>query len=319
MTNIKKQISQFCLCNKSGVALSEEERQSFWNWIDKLCKSKKVCFVFRGDDKLRMQFNVDATDIDLLSHRLFMLGEKGFAFWKQCNDNTEFIKNDSEDALEYVWKKFNEKVCKLKFEKENTLQRVARFLNENPEFEIYFGNEQNREAFMSFSQGKNSTKIKDYYLSLLHTIGKSGNGCSYFLSSSKSFKTACEFSKEENGIVIVGWVPKKGKKEKMITYNDMENNNMDVSGLGLPTFHEPVYSDQHEICLKCGLLPHYIIGYITQNKFIVNPEALSEWNDNIPIQGMNIDQKDFAEILEATNYGRAFYFNEGNYGFYPWI
>ena len=206
-------------------------------------------------------------------------------------------------------------MCKLNFRSEQTKQHVLHFLKCNPEIQQYFSNEQNRKSFECISDLpiEDRKKVADYYLSILHTIGKSANGKSFFLSASKNYMVADEF-KGANSIIIYGWLPQKGINNHIIKYIDVEKSSSFVKKIGLPTCNVPIYPEQREICIKCGLLPNYIIGFQHDNKFYINPNILkTQWHDNIVYDGLDIDQKNFNDLLTKSKYSQSFIYYDGDY------
>ena len=147
---------------------------------------------------------------------------------------------------------------------------------------------------------------------LFRSIGKSGNGESYFLSTSTKYSVADKF-KGDNNIIIYGWLPKKGIKKCIINYQDVGKYSQFVKSMELPTHQEPIYPEQCEICIKCGLLPHFIIGFQYDNRFYINPNTLKQWNDNIVYVGLDIGQEDFNDLFNATKLEQSFIFIDGNY------
>ena len=83
-----------------------------------------------------------------------------------------------------------------------------------------------------------------------------------------------------------------------------------------------IYPSEFEISLKGGLLPHYLIGYLSQNRGLedeieINPNFLdlsinsSDWIKD----GLPIDQSGFLDVLKKTNYTGSFWVNTiGDYG-----
>lgn len=290
-------------------AASKDEKECFLTIVNKLKSSRKVCFIYRGEENLREHYNVDLDNIPLLSHHIFMLGEKGLLFLK------EKLK-EQDNSFQFIWERFNIKVCNLNFTCENTRQHVSEFLDNNPEIKAYFSNDDNKESFMACEKlsDKERKEVADYYLSLLHTIGRSGNGKSYFLSSSKKKSIAKKFSKfKKEGIILYGWVPKKGINKTTIKYENIDVHDGFIKSLGLPTYGVPVYQDQEEICLKCGWLPHFILGFQYEKDFYINPAALKSWQDSIPYEGLDVDQSKFKEMLNNSNYCHSYIFYDGEY------
>ena len=288
---------------------TQKEIDSFILFVKRLKSSKRVRFIYRGDSNIIKQYKTDSSNLPSLAIDIFCLGDKGRYFFKN-----KLLGINSVFSL--IWDKFHNTVCKLNFDSEGTMEHVSDFLNKNPMFNDYFSDEHNKEHFENFSQLSidKANEVADYYLAILHTIGKSGNGKSYFLSSSTNYLVAEEF-KGDNNIIIYGWLPKKGLKDRVIKYIDVEKNSPFVKSLNLPTCQVPIYPKQSEICIKCGLLPHYIIGFQHNNRFYINPNTLKQWNDNIVYEGLEIDQKSFNDLLNSTKLKQSFIFYDGNYYF----
>lgn len=287
---------------------SQKEQQQFFSFIKSLKSSKRVRFVFRGNSNIIKYYDTDVDNIPLLSHCIFCIGDKGCYFLQK-----KLI--DFKEIFPVIWNKFNDKVCKLNFRSEQTKQHVLHFLKCNPEIQQYFSNEQNRKSFECISDLpiEDRKKVADYYLSILHTIGKSANGKSFFLSASKNYLVADEF-KGTNSIIIYGWLPKKGINNHIIQYIDVEKSSSFVKKIGFPICNVPIYPEQREICIKCGLLPNYIIGFQHDNKFYINPNILkTQWHDNIVYDGLDIDQKNFNDLLTKSKYSQSFIYYDGDY------
>ena len=302
---IIKQIDSLQIYN-CEQKLNSIEKQLLLDFIGYLKQSKKIRFIYRGDCKIREHYNVDISDITLLSHYIFAIGEKGSFFLKKK-------KKKELNQFEFIWNKLNKKICELRFETESNTQKVCTFLRNNDELNSFFSNNQNKELFLNCANLDKKTQIKviDYYIALLHTIGKSGINNSYFLSSTIDRQVADKFKKE--GIVLYGWIPKKGFKDCVISYEDINTEDSIIKQLGLPIYKIPVYPDQKEICLKCGLLPHYIIGFQYQHKFYVNSNVFNKWDENVIYTGFNINQHNFNHILRKTNYKYEYIFCDGEY------
>ncbi len=114
----------------NGKEASEEELNSLNNFICHLKSSRKVCFIYRGENNLSNHYNTSLGNISLLSQEIFLLGEKGRSFFgsPKLYDN----------VFQFLWDKFNGKVCELKFENSNTLEQVSTFLKENPSIKNYW-------------------------------------------------------------------------------------------------------------------------------------------------------------------------------------
>lgn len=287
--------------------LTQSEFNDLKLLIGKLKSSRRVRFIYRGDSNVFDQYKVDSKDVTLLAHYIFCLGAKSLCFFQN-----KYVDRNSIFSL--IREKFHNKVCKLDFTSGGTIERVSEFLKENPMLNNYFSDESNKDHFESLSllSVSKANKVVDYYLSILHTIGKSGNGESFFLSSSTNYLVADKF-KGDNNIIIYGWLPKRGIKYRIINYKDIEKNSLFIKSLNLPTYQVPLYPEQSEICIKCGLLPQYIIGFQYGTKFYINPNTLKPWNDDIMYDGLDIDQKEFNDLFNATKLKKSFVFCDGNY------
>ena len=290
-----------------GSMATQTEIDRFVLFIQKLKSSRRVRFIYRGNSNIVEQYNIDTSDMPLLASRIFCLGDKGRYFFQN-----KLVDRNSIFSL--IWEKFHNKVCQLKFASYATIERMKEFLKENSMLNNYFSDEHNKEHFEGLSRLSvvEANKVSDYYLSILHTIGKSGNGESYFLSSSTNYLVADKF-KGDNNIIMYGWLPRKGLKNRIIKYNDAEINNIFIKSFNLPTYQFHIYPEQSEICIKCGLLPHYIIGFQHNKRFYINPNTLKQWNDNIVYEGLDLDQKEFNDMFKATKLKQSFIFIDGNY------
>ena len=292
---------------KNNQELLKNEKQKFFEFINRLKQSRKIQFIYRGDSKLREHYKVEVSDVTLLSHYIFAIGEKGYFFLKKH-------RKKETNQFQFIWNKLNEKICELRFESESNKQIVCEFLGKNVELKDFFSTAQNKEQFLNCDRldEKQRKQVIDYYIALLHTIGKSGIDDSYFLSSTLD-KNIAEYFKN-GGIVIYGWLPKKGQKDCMISYEDINGYNNTIEQLGLPIYEVSLYPEQKEICLKCGLLPNYIIGFQYEQNFYINPAIIeTEINDKLITHGFDILQKDFNNTYNKTNYKKHFIFYDGIY------
>lgn len=292
---------------KNNTKIKREDKNKFFEFIRCLKSSRKVRFIYRGESNLNEHYGTDARNISLLSQYVFMIGEKSRTFLENRCEQYDNI-------FEFIWDKFFNKVCKMNFESDGTRTKVEQFLNDNPELRGYFSDERNRSTFIDNNKRpiKEQKVIVDYYLALLHTIGKSGNARSYFLSSSTECSVAHEF-KYKNGIILYGWIPRQGLKDKVISYEGIGECNDLIASFKLPIYQVPIYPEQKEICLKFGWLPHFIIGLQYQDRFYINPNSLKLWCNEIVYNGLDVDQSCFMEIFNKTNYECFYLFVDGRY------
>lgn len=100
------------------------------------------------------------------------------------------------------------------------------------------------------------------------------------MSVTTDFKTANQFAQD---VIIYGWVPQNIiYRNTLSIFSSIEyvitDNKSSIKQLGLPYCAMPVYPDQKEISLRCGLLPHFIIGFKIDKKFYVNPAIFVTMN-----------------------------------------
>ena len=104
-------------------------------------------------------------------------------------------------------------------------------------------------------------------------------------------------------VEIVGWTSKKDINKYGKDF--FQNKNSEIKALGFPIISHAVFPTQKEITYKCGILPHFIIGYIyNQGKnFEINPCVFKKQNfSTVSETGLPIDQSEFYKKLNQTNY-----------------
>jgi hypothetical protein len=89
-----------------------------------------------------------------------------------------------------------------------------------------------------------------------------------------------------------------------------------------------VYPEQKEIALRCGILPHFIIGFKAGRNFYVNPaifrsmdnmekldtfRKLCTFKRSIICNGLEVDQTNFEEFCRKTNFKRFYTFDGNEY------
>ena len=123
---------------------------------------------------------------------------------------------------------------------------------------------------------------------------------------------------KKDGIMIVSWIPITERRNLIIKYNEVNKLNKEIEKMELPYYVTPPYIEQKEICVKCGLLPQYIIGYSLDDSFIVNKHLLTNLDmardlNSIINDGIKINQERINEILKETKYKRGFICIDGYY------
>lgn len=286
-----------------GKILNNKDKGEFYSFLESL---KGSSIVYRGlnGDYLRRIYNTDTRNLPLLSELLFLYGDKGKAFCDEFKyDNN--INNTDDICFKLILSTLKET---FKYENNDSVnRRMPDFKRENCTAieEIISYDEQTWCEKIGRLSEKAKRNVKDYYISFLHTIGKAGYGnYSYFLSTTKKREQAERFRHwdAKTGIIIVGWT--NDKRIKCVDCHDLKEI---VSNYGFPTFDNPVYPEQKEITYKCGLLPHFIIGFYYKDKFEINPYIFDIDNiSDVRRNGLPVDQKDFLEKISKTNYKSYF-------------
>ncbi len=156
-----------------------------------------------------------------------------------------------------------------------------------------------------------------YYLSIAHTINSSEYRIvSSFVSTSTNSRVAEQFT---GNVTIYGWVPESSMQKDIKTIDYVITKyGFNIKRLGLPYCETPVYPEQKEIALRCGILPHFIIGFKVKGKpnFYVNPAIFSSIDkmklDDIICDGLKVDQNGFEEFCNSHTKFKRFYTFDGN-------
>lgn len=319
MHELKSFLSNLLLKDSKGNAITDDSIPyvSFSTFIDSFCSAKNKTILYRGTKSIE-EYDADIFDISTFAKKMFTLGDKSHYF--EPNTHALFCIDDhSLELFEFIFEKLNDKLCGNKFNSQGTIAAINSFNQNNQGFFEFFSNGTNKTSFISLIDKLNDKEkehAKDYYLSLMHVVGKSLSPNSYMISTSKELKRAEEFKKD--GIIIVSWIPSSERHRKIIKYNDVNNTDLMIKRSGLPYYEVSPYSEQKEICVKGGLLPHYIIGYSLKDSFIVNPGLLSQISsaydlNRIIIEGIGIDQSKFKDVLKTTKYKGGFICIDGYY------
>ena len=230
-------------------------------------------FILRGesDDNLRSQYGTDTQNPTLLAKYLFMVGEKG----RLCWNNKEFLNPDDITPENF------RKICKAlkRYINEGCRGNTGRsfimrnFYDRNIDFCSALENTDDIEAKYAKLKSKERRAVNLFYLAIAHTINSYGyKKASSFVSATTNVNVAQEFTDD---VCIYGWVPKVPagvyrREYRTIDYVVTENEAV-VKQLGMPYCDTPVYPEQKEVTLRCGFLPHFIIGFKVKNCFYVNP------------------------------------------------
>ena len=321
MHQLKTFLSQLTTKTFYGEEIHKESNDylCFLDFIDKFCRATNRTILFRGSNPSTI-YNAELSELKCFSERIFMLGEKSHHFETNSDDGIS-IEDCSNRVFGIIFDKFHGDVCP------NKNQKVESFLNNNTEIKEFFSNVGNRTRFVSIIEKQNEpskSHIKDYYFSLLHTMNeiiavntknKSIKKNSYFISTTTKIKIAKQF---RHSIIIATWIPSCERNQQIIKSCDVNKYDYFIKEIGLPTYHVSPYPYQSEICIKGGILPHYIIGFSYKDSFIVNPHLLTQISASYDFEsllkdGISINQTSFDDEFQKTKYKERYLCIDGYY------
>ena len=280
---------------KDGIDLTTDEKEKFFLFLKEI---NGASFIYRGVNGkyLRRRYYADAGNIPLLSRLLFLYGDKGKSFCEKLIPDND-INNIERICFKSILNKLKETFTNKESNNNSVNNNMESFFNNNGTVisKLISTNEEEWCNRIESLSEKARRAIKDYYISFLHTIGKAGYGnYSYFLSTTKSKQVAGFFrnDNQENGITIVGWT-----NDKNIKCTNIANLENSVKECGFPVFDTAFYPKQQEVSYKCGLLPHFIIGY-HYNPYVLE---IKEMNGIRKI-GLPVNQEKFKDYLSKTNF-----------------
>ena len=289
-----------------GNPVSEEEKKILESFLNALFR---VSVVYRhvGDSYLEMQYRTRTNNIELLSEHIFLYGDKGKLFYEELDQKT-FNKDISEikdEVFSFIYKKYKKVFVEKALKSHKTIDAVNTFCKKEPSFVSFWSNMTEEEWLKRIDKldEKEKRKIKDYYVSLLHTVGLAGYGRnSYFLSTSRDMNIRNIMRWQNDGIEIVGWT--KISRKNVITYDKTEKLSVIVKSIGFPIVSHAIFPVQREITYKCGILPHYIVGYLYgKDSFEINPYILKKQDfGSVCEKGLDIDQTLFYQRLSEVGY-----------------
>ena len=289
-----------------GNPVSEEEKKILESFLNALFR---VSVVYRhvGDSYLEMQYRTRTNNIELLSEHIFLYGDKGKLFYEELDQKTlnKDISEIKDEVFSFIYKKYKKVFVEKALKSHKTIDAVDTFCKKEPSFVSFWSNMTEEEWLKRIDKldEKEKRKIKDYYVSLLHTVGLAGYGRnSYFLSTSRDMNIRNIMGWQNDGIEIVGWT--KISRKNVITYDKTEKLSVIVKSIGFPIVSHAIFPVQREITYKCGILPHYIVGYLYgKDSFEINPYILKKQDfGSVCEKGLDIDQTLFYQRLSEVGY-----------------
>jgi hypothetical protein len=313
--------SDYSLTTNKNI-LDLEQTSIFQQNINELNPSNSIK-IYRGNNRNNFRDWFNNHEVELISEKIFLVGEKGRNFLQQR-------KNDSKNLIQIEFNDNKSKVFKKIFSILNHIMNCPNFNLEfatnNSDFYNYFKKQENLNDFLSICESANQeakTMIIDHYLTFVHQHGENPYYLlSSYLSFSRNYSKANEFAgSREEKIILHGWLPIHRNTHKYCLTFDYLNDVKDyLKMLGFPVYFDTYYPDEKELTLKGGLLPHFIIGFeywesTNPKSFEVNPLLLSNYNlKNWIKNGLPIDQSGFWNTLKKTHYKRGYVVDySGNY------
>lgn len=319
----------------NGENLLQRELLQFWNFMNMLIGSRYTTFIIRGEsnENLRKQYNYDINTPDILAQCIFMAGEKGRICWteKKYLDPDDTSLENFQSICELLNSSINEGCRRGNVRRMHIMQD---FFTRNQEFCNAFENIDDLTIKYNQLAISGRRKVNLYYLSIAHTINSyKYQKASSFVSTTTSPQVADIFT---NDVSIYGWIPKTPVRSQMknqvksIEYV-IAKNKSDILDFGFPYCDTPVYPEQKEILLRCGILPHFIIGFNIKSSFYVNPAIFNSMNDieeinsfkklcefkrNLITNGLSVDQSDFEDFCRKTNFKRYYTYDGEIYQLY---
>lgn len=318
------------LFNGSGVKLTQLELLKFWEFYNLFVGSTFSRLIMRGesDENLAQQFYADTKNPVALAGCLFMTGEKA----RYCWNNNKFVDPDdaSTDNFNSICESLYHAIHDGACGKSKRAERIRAFCLNNAEFCKALKNISGIVKVYEGLSVSDRQAANLHYLSIIHTINSlEHNRVSGFISTTTDAQVADEFSED---CIIYGWVPKPPRVAAARRFRTIDiveaRNRKTLKQLGLPFPNTPVYPKQNEISIRCGLLPHFIIGFTAGRGFYVNPavflamdkmhelttfRALSSYKRDLQLGGLEVNQEGFEDFLRQTNFRRYFTFDGDEY------
>lgn len=265
-----------------------------------------VNVLYRGINKKYLSERLKKEDDEIsestLLKRLFYFGDKS----KHYFQNNEFLKRSKylKDINDNSISSNREIFSKLNNLSHSKNPKIIEFVNQNQAFFSFFKDSKNKEVFADGVR-KSGVKLRDYYLTILHTAGKIGiSEKSTLVSTSNNYGVAKSFPNSGADYIIV--YVSRG--------NSSTRKDDKVVNFGLPYLknQKSIFPEQYEITLRGALFPHNMLGVIhpKDENMTVNPYIFSEENKNIDLSknSLIIDQSTFEDDLkEMTTYTRWLY------------
>lgn len=280
----------------------------------------KLLVLFRGDNRYavgKRLFRGAVSEVAAFE-TLFYIGEKSKHFYKTNADNLRrlshfrHIEDTSSETYSYIYERITSALASSSWRTTNQKRRLIRFLEDNPNFVSFFQGH-NRDLFVGSCLAANTgrTRLRDYYLYLLHTLGRLGgiSDLSFFVSTSRDYDQSLRFAggnATDSQFVFLYFIPMPFADygvDKVTVQASAET----VSEVDLPTYSTEIYPEQREFAVKGGLFPHFLVGVIEPDKrrFVVNNHLFDNDNSDVyrnTVEGLRVNQSDFMSLLRRSGY-----------------
>ncbi|SFE64003.1 hypothetical protein SAMN05518672_108204 [Chitinophaga sp. CF118] len=310
----------------NGFPLTDEQRNHFFNCL-KTISQQSEALIYRGDkiDKLSKLYNADLKSYNQngLIFKISKAGAKGRYYTETTNDEHIGIELGmrSENPFDLIFKMMNIILTqKFSGKKEKLMNEFK--IREMSVFD-YFTDHQNAEHFseqISTFDPTTRTKIRDYYLGLLHNIDRSEFYLrSFFVSTTTNLRTAEGFADartgraNKNSLVFHGWIPREYSGVLRAPNNNMFESVIETRNVHLPRYKKLIFYNQNEIALKGAFSPNYMLGFHYWNNSAITMEinpAIFDVDGNWPGDELPINQEDFPEVFESSMYTQFLTVNE---------
>ena len=282
--------------------LSDSDLKIFDSFVD-LIKETSSKFVYRGE--CRVDKIYCCNNIDELLHKIFLIGCKGEHFWKQ--QSRYITKTICKKTFDQLFEDFSKILNRKDIKSVRTKEHLLQFWENNKCFCLYFSNPTNRQDMWNKVKALKQNerqKLLNYYLAILHGIGRVALPESPMISTSQKLDVAAQ-KYQKDGIIFISWIH-KGKQ--LVPVYDINSDFIFAKLLELPTCSPSVFPEDFEFCISYGLQPHKILGVIYKDYLYVNPNIFSTRRTLVDAikMGFYIDQTNFTEELKLTNFKRAF-------------
>ncbi len=322
-------LSRKRLLKSSGESLSQRELLKLWEFYNLIRGGGYSKLIMRGesDENLNRQFFVDTKDPVFLAEFLFMTGEKARFCWTE----KFFVdpENTSIENFERILKSLSHYIHDGRRGMGTRAGRLNEFVERNTAFCSALEDIPKIASAYRTLSDRDKIVANLNYLSISHTINSlKYKDASGLVSATTEPRVAARFAADA---MIYGWVPKNARKGRSrgrtIDYVAACSDET-LKRMGLPYPETAVYPEQREVSVRCGLLPHFIIGFTVGDAFYVNPaifstidrmhelrsfRELSRFKRDLQLYGMDVNQEHFFDFLRRTGYRRYVTFDGDEY------